>query len=241
MKLISRWELILAVALIAFPMISADASHAAINSLPNSAATPGALNPGVRQENIQETICVKGYTATIRPPVSYTNSLKRIQLNSPPYSSYGSSDLKLFEEDHLIALELGGSPTSVKNLWPEPWVSPLGAHDKDRLENKLHALVCSGSIPLTVAQKAIASNWQLAFNKYVMGVVPASPLPSAGSTSAPPLTPTGDATTTPAPAPSPTSSRPTGSTGLCKDGSYSFAATHKGMCSRHGGVAQFYP
>ncbi|PUA20117.1 DUF3761 domain-containing protein [Glaciimonas sp. PCH181] len=33
---------------------------------------------------------------------------------------------------------------------------------------------------------------------------------------------------------------PAGSTGVCKDGSYSSAATNKGACSKHGGVKDWY-
>ena len=32
---------------------------------------------------------------------------------------------------------------------------------------------------------------------------------------------------------------PSGSTALCKDGTYSHSAHHSGSCSRHGGVAKF--
>jgi hypothetical protein len=35
----------------------------------NAQMTPGARNGAVTQENIQETICVRGYTKTIRPLV----------------------------------------------------------------------------------------------------------------------------------------------------------------------------
>jgi Protein of unknown function (DUF3761) len=34
--------------------------------------------------------------------------------------------------------------------------------------------------------------------------------------------------------------RPQGTTGLCKDGTYTKAKTHSGACSRHGGVEKWY-
>ena len=67
----------------------------------------------------------------------------------------------------LISLELGGS-NSIKNLWPESYrTRPWNARVKDRLENKLHELVCSGQLDLQTAQRAIASNWIEAYKKYV--------------------------------------------------------------------------
>ena len=50
---------------------------------PNATLTPGATNPEVTQENIHDTICVKGWTDTVRPPSSYTNKLKTTQLAFP--------------------------------------------------------------------------------------------------------------------------------------------------------------
>jgi hypothetical protein len=47
-----------------------------------------------------------------------------------------------------------------------------GYHVKDKLENRLHALVCSGSITLASAQRRIAANWQ-ALYKSVFGSAPA--------------------------------------------------------------------
>lgn len=48
----------------------------------------------------------------------------------------------------------------------------------------------------------------------------------------------------PRPAPAPMSSAatpaPQNATARCKDGSLSFAKTHRGACSHHGGVAQWY-
>jgi hypothetical protein len=48
--------------------------------LPDAACTPGTANPDVTQATIGSTICRAGYTATIRPPASYTDALKRQQI-----------------------------------------------------------------------------------------------------------------------------------------------------------------
>ena len=140
-------------------------ADAASFTLPIRALTPGAIDPVVTQKNIGSTICVVGYTKTVRPPVSYTNALKLIQL-SGSYSRYGSTDMKLFEEDHLIPLAVGGSPTSPKNLWPELWDL---ARKKDQLELKMHLMVCAGKISLAAAQSIFATNWYSGYVTYVQG------------------------------------------------------------------------
>jgi hypothetical protein len=43
--------------------------------LPDPACTPGALNPDVTQASIGSTICVSGWTATIRPPTAAQNAM----------------------------------------------------------------------------------------------------------------------------------------------------------------------
>jgi hypothetical protein len=43
----------------------------------------------------------------------------------------------------------------------------LNAHVKDRLENKLHKLVCTGKLGLPEAQKAIAQDWVEAYKTYI--------------------------------------------------------------------------
>lgn len=73
-----------------------------------------------------------------------------------------------FEVDHLISLELGGD-NGVENLWPESYVIPWGAHVKDVLENRLHRLVCNGTISVKQAQDAIRHNWVKAYRQYVEG------------------------------------------------------------------------
>ena len=119
--------------------------HIVNGGLPDPKCTPGAINPDVTQDNIKNTICVPGYTKTIRPPVSYTTPLK-IKL----MKSYGFTDSRSnYEFDHLIPLEVGGHPTDVKNLFPEPGYGQYNFHVKDRFENYLHKAVCNGSIKLS--------------------------------------------------------------------------------------------
>jgi hypothetical protein len=118
-------------------------SHASVVADPMR--TPGVVNPNVTQENIRSTICKRGWTGTIRPPVDYTNALKRRQMRA-----YGETGpLSAYQEDHLISLELGGDPTDPRNLWPEPYPR---ASAVDQIENELNAKVCGGSLSLRDAQ-----------------------------------------------------------------------------------------
>jgi len=109
---------------------------------------------------------VFGWTATVRPPASTTTRLKVAQLASG-YTYKGDTATGDYEEDHPISLELGGAPSAEANLWPEPYNAPEGARVKDRVENKLHALVCAGTISLATGQRAIATNWWVAYQTYV--------------------------------------------------------------------------
>jgi len=109
------------------------------------ARTPGVVNPAVTQANIRSTICRRGWTATVRPPVEYTNALKRKQMRA--YGETGAPSA--YQEDHLVSLELGGDPTDPRNLWPEPYPR---ASAVDQIENELNAKVCSGELTLAEAQ-----------------------------------------------------------------------------------------
>lgn len=121
--------------------------------LPDPRCTPGTLNSAVTQDTIHETICLHGYTKTIRPPVSYTNDLKTKGIQD---YGYADKNLKHYEEDHFISLQLGGHPSDPRNLWPEPHPS---INEKDRVENYLRKQVCTGEMTLAEAQWQISQNW----------------------------------------------------------------------------------
>jgi hypothetical protein len=121
--------------------------------LPDPYCTPGAINPDVTQENLATTICSKGFTKKIRPSTSFTNKLKKQQILE---YGYLDTNLKNYEEDHLISLELGGSPDDPKNLWPEPHPS---INKKDTIENYLREEICAHRMTLAQAQYKISRNW----------------------------------------------------------------------------------
>ena len=122
--------------------------------LPNASLTPGATLPVTVQD-----IAVPGYTKRVRNvPQDVKNKV---------YAEYGITNRqpREYEIDHLISLELGGS-NSTRNLWPQSYLTqPWNAHVKDRLENKLHALVVSGQLDLPTAQRMIATNWIAAYKQ----------------------------------------------------------------------------
>ncbi len=127
--------------------------------LPDPRCTPGSYNPDVTQATIATTICVSGWTATVRPPTSYTNALKVQGI-----TDYGYSDTSLadYEEDHYVPLELGGAPRDPNNLWPEPHAGSKNSATKDGVENKLKKAVCAGKVTLAAARTAIRTDWTTA-------------------------------------------------------------------------------
>ncbi|MBO0830837.1 MAG: hypothetical protein J2P28_10105 [Actinobacteria bacterium] len=122
--------------------------------LPDPHCTPGGIDPAVTQANIHSTICVSGYTSTVRPPESQTEAFKF----DHAYPAYGIATGTKTELDHLVSLELGGD-NDAANLWPEVPPTP---NPKDSVENALHRAVCDGRVSLASAQRAIAQDWQTA-------------------------------------------------------------------------------
>ena len=133
---------------------------------PDPVRTPGAVNPDITADNMKQNICDGNggwSTKDVRPPVSYTNKLKKKQIEE---YGYKDKDMKSYEEDHLIPLALGGHPTDPKNLWPESRLSkPLNAYNKDQVEVYLSQQVCKGKIGLDDARKRIATDWVSVYNE----------------------------------------------------------------------------
>ncbi len=112
---------------------------------------PGVIDPHCTQDDI----CKPGYTETVRPPVSYTDRLKKQEILD--HQEIDCS--KGCELDHVIPLELCGSPTDPLNLAIEPYEPKPGAREKDQVEDWLHKQVCNGSMTLQNAQEYIQTDW----------------------------------------------------------------------------------
>jgi hypothetical protein len=112
------------------------------------------VNPDVTPENIDETICVKGYSSSIRPPQVYTDRVKRHLMREAglPLDTIGDYIL-----DHRINIAIGGSPTSLHNLQLE---DRFESFEKDRAENRAHSLVCTHRLSLREAQAIMYSDWR---------------------------------------------------------------------------------
>jgi hypothetical protein len=111
---------------------------------------PGAFNPAATQATIRSTVCRSGWATSVRPPVTYTEPIKKRLA-----AAAGVTNLSAYELDHLVPLELGGAPMDPNNLWLQPWAGPYGATQKDLGENRLHADVCAGRMTLDQARALI--------------------------------------------------------------------------------------
>lgn len=124
-------------------------------SIPNVRLTPGVINPVTVRE-----VCT-GNLPINDPAVP--DPLKREVLRE-----YGLKNVAAdaYQMDYLVTPQLGGA-VNLRNLWPQPALKTRwNAHAKDELEDRLHALVCSGQLDLTTAQHELSEDWVGAYKKY---------------------------------------------------------------------------
>jgi hypothetical protein len=123
---------------------------------PRAGITPGETRPITIEE-----VCRDPEAVVVAPDIP-ENTRQKV------FAAYGIKSAKAnqFEVDYLITPDLGGTE-SIRNLWPEPYSARWNARVKDRLEQRLHQLVCSGKLDLATAQHDIAVDWIGAYKKYV--------------------------------------------------------------------------
>lgn len=138
-------------------------SHCKLGPNPDRRCSPGAYYSKLTKK----VLCSASFrTSSIRNvPQSVKYTVER------EYGMKARLYGRTLEIDHIISLELGGS-NDIANLFPEKAKPAPGYKVKDKLENKLHSLVCSGSMSLRSVQKQIATNWQKLYRK-VYGTAPA--------------------------------------------------------------------
>jgi hypothetical protein len=117
----------------------------------------------VDEETIDNTICISGYTKSVRPATSYTNGVKKKLMHDAGIDAARIGD---YELDHIVPLDLGGHPRKFSNLMLQPWDGQHGAKAKDALEVRLKSLVCHGKLDLTDAQVCIARDWEACALQY---------------------------------------------------------------------------
>jgi hypothetical protein len=129
--------------------------------LPDAACTPGAINPTITAEVLQDpsfrTACVRGLAT------SEQQKAETYQWYGQAHPDNNSGANQTCELDHLVSLELGGADT-LDNIWPQ--CGPSGAalseryfKRKDSVENYLAKQVKERKMDLAEAQKGIATDW----------------------------------------------------------------------------------
>ena len=114
------------------------------------------INTMVTPENIGATICTHGWSSSVRPPVFYTNAIKKRLMREEglPLELIGNKIL-----DHKINISLGGAPEDPANMMLQ---DKDESFTKDHVESCLRSAVCEGRVGLREAQAAIFNNWQSA-------------------------------------------------------------------------------
>lgn len=150
-----RMQTILVGLMITFSLPGRAQSQQKASYLPNLKLTPG----DTLKVN-KEDLCGSKYE-------NFDGSIP-ISLKRKVFDLYGIRGDKLipYNVDHLIPVGLGGS-NSLKNLWPQPVSGEWSYHKKNKLEQRLHKLVCSGELDPERAQQEISTDWVSAYEKYL--------------------------------------------------------------------------
>jgi hypothetical protein len=138
--------------------------------LPDHQITPGA----VRTTNVKSICSTR--TRTIRDVTASEKSLVLNQYEHKYGVRYPKPYGKTIEFDHLLSLEDSGS-NSPLNLWPQLQHVNLhgrdaGAKTKDKLENRIHHLICAGTITPAQARQYLTGDWIAAY-RAIIGQLPA--------------------------------------------------------------------
>jgi len=129
------------------------ASLYASNSIdvPNTKYTPGSVIT-----TDVNTVCQQTY----RPPTISEATKKK----ASEYYGKMQCATKGCEYDMLISANLGGS-NDIKNIWVQPYDGIWNVTAKNKLEDRLHLMVCSKQMELDDAQHLML-NWKTSYSRY---------------------------------------------------------------------------
>ncbi|MEW6706775.1 MAG: hypothetical protein AB1430_18150 [Pseudomonadota bacterium] len=141
---------------------------AACSSAPRPAAeVPAALlNPSVTPQNVQQTICVPAYAASVMPPEA---QLRGVMLEIMQRAGMDPALAGSYVLDHRIPVGLGGHPSERANLQILERGGAYGAQRKQALQRRLLLRVCENKMGLREAQAAMYPEWEPAYGLYVTG------------------------------------------------------------------------
>jgi hypothetical protein len=160
------------------PVPPAGACHI-VGGIADHTCTPGLVNPNLTTAQL----CAAGFsTSTIRPPVSYTDVLKKRLM-----ASYGLSQApEFYELDHELSLEDLGHPYDPRNLWPQPrgktlpGSQPTGAEpnaeEKDQVETAVHKMICAdptNAANIASLQARLVADWTKLRTPSIAALLPA--------------------------------------------------------------------
>jgi hypothetical protein len=132
---------------------------AVADDFPDAKLTPGAC----RTDLTQEQICAIKWGEDHR---KVTAGMARQVFRAYGYAKLNTDPRCPCEIDHVCSRELGGADV-IANLWPQSYRGLWNAHDKDRLENKLHKLMCAGTLSLQEAQDEIVGDWIASYQRHI--------------------------------------------------------------------------
>jgi hypothetical protein len=131
-----------------------------IPEAPNDKLTPGVCDPHISLK----VLCSQ--KTSERRLVTDSTKKKVAESYGIPWEKHS-----LYEFDHLCPLELGGENVQT-NLWPQLW---KWAHLKDKVENRLHQMVCSKKMDLKTAQDIVIHDWYSFYREHEVKDKPAKP------------------------------------------------------------------
>jgi hypothetical protein len=138
-------------------ILIASLSFIALPGLASAQLPSKDFTPGKAAKVSKDDICSGNYASSVK---------ERPSESVLAYENYAIRPDSGRELVQLIPSSLGGT-NDKENLFPLPNSREFGPAQKKALDDKLHGMVCSGTIELKAAQDALKKDWTEAYKKYM--------------------------------------------------------------------------